>query len=285
MSTTLLLDAPYLAYRSFYTTGGLSFNGDSTGVTFGFLRALLDLQDRFQTEKVVFCFDDPPYKRKEIYPQYKFKEERPEKEEIAIQGVRWEIGELKYNHLRELGYKNILFAGGYEADDCLASLVQGRDRVHSRTRQQYIVVSADHDLYQLLRPNVQLYNPAAKRLYTADDLYRDFGITPEQWAQTKALAGCTSDNIQGIPGVGEITASRFLGGRLAEKSLVYAKILAHEAVWQRNLKLTKLPFPGTPDFKLKVDRVTKRKWRALCKKLGTISLIDRLPLGASNYGP
>src|SRR5574339_705980 len=74
--TWLLIDVSNLCWKAWYTTGDLTHQGVGTGVLFGFLRMLKSLQQGYGTQRCVFCFDLPPYKRKLLYPGYKQKVEK-----------------------------------------------------------------------------------------------------------------------------------------------------------------------------------------------------------------
>jgi len=78
-----------------------------------------------------------------------------------------------------------------------------------------------------------------------------YGLQPKQWATVKAVAGCNSDNVKGIPGIGEKTAAQFLTGNLARHLAKFDKIAtAPKADIDFRLRLVKLPFEGTNEFDL-----------------------------------
>ena len=137
-----------------------------------------------------------------------------------------------------------------------------------------VVVSSDTDLYQLLSTRVSIWKPHKKEIYTSKDFSRDYyNLDPIQWVQVKALAGCTSDAIPGIPGVGEVTAGKFLRGLLKPASKAYQSIERFQSVWQNNLPLVRLPFEGTMIPKIQTDEVSPDKWRNLAQRLGMKSLL------------
>lgn len=275
MATWLVLDVSYLCYRNHYAMGRLSHNDISTTIIYGLLRDIQFLTERFSTQRLVFAFDHGRDLREQACPTYKQSRRRPKKDmteeqQDALLETRTQIQMLRREYLPALGYANVLSAPGYEADDIIASvclnLPKGDDAV---------VVSADHDLYQLLNHKVRIYNPAKHDLLDAKGFTKEWGIDPIQWYSVKAIAGCTSDDVPGIQGVGEKTAVKFLTGRLGKGSIAERSIIDGEAIWKANLPLVKLPYPGTPVFPLHEDSVSPKAWQALMEKMGIKSL--RMP--------
>lgn len=269
----LVLDCSYLCHRAFHTTGDLSFNDIKTGVIFGFLREVSTLCGYHDTNNIVFCFDSKESRRRDIYPPYKqVRRERYEKmdeTEAAIwREMKRQVKYLRTNYLPDIGFKNIFVQKGLEADDLIAKFV-----THTiREPASAIIIASDHDLYQLLAPNVSMWNPNKKKLYTYHDFLIEFNIEPSQWADVKAYAGCSGDGVEGIAGVGEKTAIRYLLNELKPTSAAYKKIAGGRAIYERNLPLVKLPFDGTEDIIVHDDQVTQDKWRQTCEGLGMRSL-------------
>lgn len=270
--TWLLLDCPYLCYRAHYSTGGLSHNGIPTGVLYGFFQSLMQIQDILSVSRMAFCFDSKKSKRKKMYPDYKAnRKHSDDAKEVAEQ-----ISTLRKRVLPELGYKNVFCRKGYEADDLIAGLVH--QQVGNEIGEA-VIVSTDKDLYQLVRhPDVWMWNPRTKEAITEETIKAEHGIGPKDWPFVKALAGCKSDNVAGIPGVGEITAVKYLTGRCRES--VVRKIKEQgQRVLDRNLPLVTLPLNGVGTFELVEDDVTTKKWRKFCEDYGMESLIRLNPNG------
>lgn len=273
--TWLLLDCPFLCRRAQYSTGSLAFAGEPTGVIYGFLRAVLDLQRRYGTQKTVFCWDGGTSLRQTLYPGYKQKrmtKERTPEEQRAERHYRKQVHLLQSECIPSLGFRNNLIAVGYEADDLLAKICQA---IRLSSGDDVVLVSADHDLYQLLGYRVSLWNPASKLEVTRNDFCKKYRVRPEQWAKVKAIAGCSSDEVKGVKGIGEKRACGYLNGSLPEKSRYYQAI---EDAWGTvvlpNLRLVTLPLLGTPSFELQEDDVRPSKWKAVTEKLGMGSLRD-----------
>jgi len=271
--TWLLLDVPNLAYRNFYVLGDLSNQGIKIGVIFGILRDIQNLLELFSTDKIVFCFDAGNEKRLTIYPDYKAKRKEKvngmTKEELeAREQLHKQINKLRDKILPFLGFRNIFWQDGYEADDVIASICS-----NTLNSDKAVIISTDSDLFQLLSgERIVIWNPRKGKVVTEQSFVKERGISCSQWADVKAIAGCHSDDIPGIRGIGEKTAVRFLQGRIKPDSTAYNKIVLGNEIWRRNIRLTQLPFIGVDSFELVEDRVTKEKWQKAMEKLGIKSL-------------
>jgi DNA polymerase-1 len=138
-------------------------------------------------------------------------------------------------------------------------------------------VSSDSDLYQLLSPKVTIWNPIKKTIFNLKSFQDKYRISASMWADVKAIAGCNSDDIPGVKGVGDITAIKYLSGNLKTTHRLFDTIVAGIKLWRRNIQLTRLPFPGLDPIKLKRDRVSEKDWRSLMDELGMSSMVERVP--------
>lgn len=285
-NTWLVLDCDYLCYRALYAFPKLALDGVGTGVIFGFMRDIVNLQETHNTSRFVFCFDHGQSVRCKLFPDYKFKrrfigEEQNEEKELVLEGLRRQRIKLKKEYLSTIGYKNVCYQKGYEADDVIASVVQSIP-----SDDVAIIVSSDKDLYQLLGDNgfhshreVVIWNPVKHKPYTVQSLAKEYGVAPIQWPYVKAIAGCSTDDIPGVPGVGEKTAAKFLRGEIKKGSETDKKItdwLEHGG-WKRNLELVTLPYAGTRRFDLADDAFSADGWRQVCEENGLKSLIRSAP--------
>ncbi len=272
-SPLLVLDVNYLCHRGFYAMPFMENDGIPTMVTYAVLRDIIDLQETHMTKRICFTFDYGKSLRREIYPLYKQKKGSyfQSVSQKNLVHLRQQISLLRDEQLDVLGFKNIFYQDGYEADDVIASICK-----HLPDSDTAIIVSADHDLYQLLAPNIMLWDIRNKKMYTQEHLKAQFGISPSEWSMVKAMAGCTSDNIRGITGVGETNAAKYITGRLSEKCKGYKNILRSQQLIERNLKLVTLPYPGTDKFELQPDKVNKQRWRRMFTSLGMDSLVERI---------
>lgn len=271
-----MLDVPNLAHRALWATGAMTHAGRPTGVLFGLFRAVADLTRRFDTAAVAWCFDAKPLLRAADFPGYKARTVDAKKGEM-VAGMETQLAALRADYLPRLGYGNVFVEPGYEADDLMAmaaAWLPPGDRA--------ILVSGDRDLYQLLSRTCAVYHPTPQTFVTAKSFKAEWNIPPRAWATVKAIAGCDTDSVPGVYGVGEKTAAAFLrGGFLGDKAkqkLIDRFIASHD--YHRNQKLVRLPYPGLAPIKLTPDRPPARAaWRAACSELGFASLAGAEPGG------
>lgn len=279
----LLLDCNYLCHRAKHSTGGLSYDGDATGVIYGFLKSLSGFQDLFNTSDFVFCWDSNTSKRKEIYSEYKAKNREYTDEEIEFdKAFRKQMKKLRTTYLPMIGFKNVFIQRGYEGDDIIAEI-----SLHSiMNEDEAVIISSDKDLYQCIDHNVSFHNPQTHKILTLQGFKKKYGIKPNKWAIMKAIAGCTTDNVKGVKGVGEKTAIKYLKGdlgSLAEGTVCkkYLDIVCATGmnIFKKNFQLVKLPMKGTKKFKLQQDELSEDGWKQVTQMLGMKSIRSRMPFG------
>lgn len=281
MNTTwLLIDANNVASQCYYAMGGaMTHNDIATGVVFGFLRDIANLIQRFKTTNIAFCFDHGKPLRCKLLPTYKANRKPETIEEKENRSERnKQINMLRTEYLPAIGFKNVFWQEGYEADDILAEIARPKIlKTDWMPTQQpdYIIVSSDKDLYQCLAKNVNIWNRG--KLMDVHGFMNEWHIDPRHWKKVKALAGCSSDNIPGIPGVGEKTAIKFLKGELKSTTKAYQAIQAQPGLRMKNNQLVTLPFTGCKTPELVKDEVTRETWNAFAKKFGMESLLGGYP--------
>lgn len=269
----VLIDSYALCYRAQYSMLGLSHDNLSTGVIFGFLNSLLMLYRKIQPARFVFAWDSKYSLRKEIYPKYKenrnsdsLSDDMRELNRIG----KPQFAQIQAEILPEIGFRNNLFVRGYEADDVIAKLVM------SYKNFNWIVVSRDEDLYQLL-DHCQMFDIKTWSYYTKSRFEGDYGLSPKQWIEVKAMAGCKTDNVEGIKGVGENSAAKYLRGQLNPKTIYHRRIVEGSKVTERNRKLVTLPFDGMPDVYLTDDEFSFVNFSKMCTRYGFRSFMtDKL---------
>jgi len=206
VATLLLLDGNSLTYRAFFAlpTDMATASGQVTNAVFGFTSMLINLLRDHGPESVVVAFDRPePTFRHQLVPTYKAQREE------APDILRQQLG-LVRRVLESLGIP-MVERPGFEADDIIATLATGaRDR-----GEEVIVVTGDRDTYQLVEdPLVKvLYNRRGVSdyvLYDEAGIRERTGVTPADYPAYAALRGDPSDNLPGVPGVGEKTAARLI---------------------------------------------------------------------------
>lgn len=272
-SPLLVLDSHYLCHRAFHVTQGLSWEGKATGVVFHFLKTITSLKNEFLTDRIAFCFEHPHLFRREIYPSYKMRrKERTAREEAGRTQLAIQISELRKRYLPEIGFKNIFCFRGFESDDIMASIA-----LNCPPDEEVILVTSDSDLYQCLDQKVSIYTPQKQMILSLRWFVKKYGIFPKRWAQVKAMAGCSTDEVQGIKGVGELTALAYLKGELGEHTRAYKAIISldSQALVRRNRELVCLPFKGCPVPCIQDDEANDRTWRKVCLSLGMRTIATR----------
>lgn len=280
MSKWLVLDVNYLCWRNYHTgMRDLSHNDVPTGSIFGLLKDVLSLENQFDTKNIAFCFDSKESHRKKLFSGYKSDREKKRQEMTQEEHRKYivmitQIDILRQDILPYLGFRNIFHEEGYEADDMIASFC------FTNFDKEMIIVSADQDLYQLINYHVAIWNPTQQKMMDMDKLIEEWGHdiafkNTNLWPLMKAIAGCKSDSIPGVPGVGEKTAAKFIAGTLKGKKK--EQILEAKDNVRKNLRLTTLPFPSTPECHIQKDIRNETSWRKIAKQYGMTSLVKSEP--------
>lgn len=272
MTKWLLFDADGLSHRAYHAMGGANLNYKQipTSVIYNFLGSVLNIQGQFSTQQQVFAFDSRQNKRKEIAKTYKLKRSQAREEWDEDEKARFKImckqrKLLRTKILREMGFQNVFQHRGYEADDVLASVCQSISK-----KDAAVIVTDDKDMYQLLSKKVSVWRPRSKELWTKERFKKVYGIKPRDWVLVKALAGCTSDEVQGIKGVAEKSVCQYLTGQLVKGARYDLIVNNMKKMLKRNRPLVDLPFEGCKEFEIKKDK--KIDWGYLREKYGIKTL-------------
>lgn len=276
----LILDCNFLCHRVKHSTGGLSNDNTATGVIYGFLKTITSLQESFNTDKVIFCWDSKTSKRKELFPEYKNKRSQKHKEwteeEAKFEAeFRLQMKMLRTTYLKKIGYRNVFCQKGYEGDDVMASICKDLP-----STSEAVLITSDKDLYQCIKHNVSMNSLSGKPTMTLQGFKQYSGISPKDWGILKAITGCDTDEVPGVRGVGQITCIKYLKGNLKETTKAYQNITSKEGlkIYKRNRLLVILPFKGTKHFRLKQDKLTSKGWASVMNSLGMKSLKDKGPI-------
>ncbi len=206
MAKIMLIDGNSLTYRAFFAlpTDMATASGQVTNAVFGFTSMLINLLRDHRPDRIAVSFDLPaPTFRHDRVPSYK------EGRSAAPDILRQQMGLVR--QVIETLEIPIVEAEGYEADDVLATLAtRARDDGH-----EVVVVTGDRDVYQLVEdPRIQvLYNRRGVSdyaLYDEAGIEERTGVKPADYVKYAALRGDTSDNLPGVPGVGEKTAAKLV---------------------------------------------------------------------------
>lgn len=272
----LLIDCDCLCHRAFHTKAReLTHKGRPTGVIYGFFNQVMAIQQRFRTHRIAFCFDDGDPHRLAVMPTYKESRHKrvvPKDEAKQRKSLHRQIEDLKHDILPSIGFRNVLFSAGYEADDIIASVVY-KECYGKSADIKAAIVSADQDLYQLLlNGRIAQYNPGNKQLETAQSVYNKWRVRPEEWAMFKAIVGCSTDDVRGVEGIGPKKAAQYIRGDLKSSGKIKAVIEQARELIELNLKVVDLPYDFTPEFNLRPDKITREKWKRVATSLGFESM-------------
>lgn len=202
----VLIDGHSILNRAFYGVPDLTnAEGLHTNAIYGFLNILFKILDEEQPEYLTVTFDvHAPTFRHEMYPEYKGTR-KPMAEEL-----RQQVPVIK-EVLQAMNIATIEKAG-LEADDLLGTIS------HSCEEKgiDVAIISGDRDTLQLATEHVKIRIPKTKQGrteiedYFASDVKEKYGVTPSEFIDVKALMGDTADNIPGVPGIGEKTATKII---------------------------------------------------------------------------
>ena len=202
----VLIDGHSILNRAFYGVPVLTNSeGLHTNGIYGFLNIMFKVLDEEKADGVIVAFDlKAPTFRHKMYDAYKGTR-KPMPQELHEQ-----VPVLK-EVLQTMGIP-IVTKEGYEADDIIGTL----SRICETAGYDVTVISGDRDLLQLATTRVKISIPKTKAVgtmvenYYAEDVLKAYQVTPKQFIDLKALMGDTSDNIPGVPGIGEKTATKII---------------------------------------------------------------------------
>ncbi|KAF5080461.1 DNA polymerase I [anaerobic digester metagenome] len=203
----LLLDAYALIYRAYFAFINRPIRnskGLNTSAVYGFTKTLLDALKRFDPTHIAVAFDlSGPTFRTELFPEYKAnREETPEDIRLAVPIIKELLQSLNIT---------ILQMKGFEADDIIGSMAKQAERQGF----EVLMMTPDKDYGQLLSDNITVVKPGRSgsdiETVTKELFCKEYGITaPDQFIDILALWGDKSDNIPGVPGIGEKTAAKLI---------------------------------------------------------------------------
>ncbi len=255
--TLMLLDGNSLAYRAFYALPAENFKtqgGITTNAVYGFTAMLINLLRDEQPSHIAAAFDVSRQTfRSDKYPEYKAgRSATPDEFRGQIDITKEVLGALGITVLAE---------PGFEADDIIATLATQAEQGGYRV----LVVTGDRDTLQLVSEDVTVLYPrkgvSELTRFTPEAVVEKYGLTPQQYPDFAALRGDPSDNLPGIPGVGEKTATKWIAEFGSLQALVDSvdtvrgkvgdALRANLSSVVLNRELTDLvrdvPLPQTPD--------------------------------------
>ena len=206
MTRLLLLDGHSLAYRAFFALPAENFStttGQTTNAVYGFTSMLINLLRDEEPTHVAVAFDlSRQTFRTEAYADYKAgRAKTPDEFKGQVSLIQEVLDAMRIPHVQ---------VEGFEADDIIATLAtQAQD-----TGYRVLVVTGDRDSLQLVSEDVTVLYPvkgvSELTRFTPEAVQAKYGLTPTQYPDFAALRGDPSDNLPGIPGVGEKTATKWI---------------------------------------------------------------------------
>lgn len=188
-----IIDGSSYIFRAYHAIQQLSnAKGEPTNAIYGFCNMLFRLIDEKKPDYLAVAFDSKaPSFRKERFEAYKATREKPP-EDISFQ-----IAEC----IRVVGALNIASyqMEGFEADDLIATV---KEAVKKEKGLDFVIVSGDKDLMQLVDGETVVYDSMREALYSGEEVKKKFGVEPRQLLDFFAIVGDSSDNIPGVKGIG-----------------------------------------------------------------------------------
>lgn len=195
-----LIDASGYIYRAFYALRNFSrHDGFPTNAIFGFVRMLRKLVEEQRPERLAMVFDGKgPTFRHKLDANYKANRKKmPNELRIQIPIIQTIVEAYNIPSFQ---------LPAYEADDLLGTLAVAGEK----SGLAVVIVSGDKDLMQLVSPHICLLDPSKNKWVRAPEVMARWGVEPEKVTQVMALTGDTSDNIPGVPKIGDKTAAQLI---------------------------------------------------------------------------
>ncbi|MCR9256560.1 MAG: DNA polymerase I [Alphaproteobacteria bacterium] len=198
--TLYLIDGSGYIFRAFHALPPMNRpDGTPTNAVFGFTKMLMQLVEQVEAEYLAVIFDAGRNTfRNEIYPDYKANRAEPPEELVP-----------QFSLIRDaVKAFNVpcLEMAGYEADDLIATYAAKAREQGFRT----VIVSSDKDLMQLVNDDVAMLDPMKNRDIGHEQVIEKFGVGPDKVVDVQSLAGDSTDNVPGVPGIGIKTAAQLI---------------------------------------------------------------------------
>ena len=196
----LLIDGSGYIFRAFHALPPMTrADGTPVNAVFGFTKMLLKLIDDLRPHSVAVVFDAGRVTfRNEIYSDYKANRTDPPEDLVPQFALVRDAA-----HAMSLP---VIEMPGFEADDVIATYA----KIAKAQGRQTIIVSSDKDLMQLVNDDVEMLDPMKQRQIGKDEVFEKFGVAPERVIDVQSLAGDSTDNVPGVPGIGIKTAAELI---------------------------------------------------------------------------
>jgi DNA polymerase-1 len=198
--TLYLIDGSAYIYRAFFALPPLiNSKGVQTSAVYGFTTMLLKILREHRPDCLAVVFDEKgPTQRHEEYKEYKA--QRP----VMPHGMQAQVP-LIHRVVQALAVP-VIRLSGYEADDLIGTLA----RKAEAAGLEVVIVTSDKDMFQLLTPTVRIYDPVKDKWFGEAECRERFGVEPTRVVEIMGLMGDAIDNIPGVKGIGEKTATKLI---------------------------------------------------------------------------
>jgi len=201
-TSVILIDGSSFIYRAYFAIPGYlaTTKGIPTKAVFGVTQMVLKILKEWNPEYIIWFMDEKePTFRHKLYENYKAtRPKMPDELKIQIPYIK--------DIISALGIP-VLSSPGYEGDDLIASFIKN---IVKNLNLSAIIIAGDRDLYSLIDKNVSIYDPVREKFLDIDTFLKKYQFPPQIFPEFRALTGDPSDNIPGIPGIGEKTAKELL---------------------------------------------------------------------------
>ena len=255
-NTISLIDGSGFIFRAYYALPSLTNkDGVPVGAVMGFCNMLFKFLEEKKSKKIVVIFDTARKTfRNDIYPQYKSNRGAPPEDLIPqFDLIRKAVDAFDISRVE---------LAGYEADDLIATYA----KEFSSLGWNVSIVSSDKDLMQLVNKTVQMFDPIKNKIIGENEVIEKFGVIPTSVIDVQSLAGDSTDNVPGAPGIGIKTASLLINefGSLENLLLNFEKIKQNkrrESIRENieKIKVSKelVTLKTDIDIAIKIDKISE----------------------------
>ena len=196
----ILVDGSAYIFRAFHALPPMNRkDGTPVNAVFGFTSMVMKLMEDLAPDYAIVVLDQARLTfRNDIYPEYKANRSEPPEELIPQFALIREATRALTLPVAEME--------GFEADDLIATYA----RLGAEQGMEVVIVSSDKDLMQLVRPGVTMLDPMKQKRIARDEVLERFFVPPEKVVDVQALAGDSTDNVPGVPGIGVKTAAELI---------------------------------------------------------------------------
>jgi len=257
---------------------GLEFSDMITGMIFGVFEQIRSIcvDPLVKSNRVCIFFDSKQSYRRRAYPDYKaHRRKAATDDEIARLDVMHQMSDLLRTEILDAIGMPTYRQTGLESDDLIAKAAKSLEEVWSDDKQ-CVIIAADSDLYQCISKHTHWYDPGRAKYYDDLKFWASFEIDASLWGRVKAIAGCSTDNVKGVKGVGQQTAIAYLVGNLPSSRKRYIDITCANGrmIEKRNSALVVLPHAKTKPIELKEPHYNPDAFWQMCKRFGFQSYLE-----------